>query len=184
GEWDETWLIVVSDHGEAFYEHGQPTHGTTLHEEQVRSLLVVRIPGTQPRVVDAPVGLLDLLPSLTRELGLPVHGNFQGASDIFGPDYSADNRPFYFTIQGMTAEDGILLDDWKYTLNWQTGRQQLFDLTRDPGEFRNLIEDEPERARVLHTALEQFLHRQLTYYDRALWRTGFYPARLRGSPGD
>lgn len=180
GELDETWLVVVSDHGEAFYEHGQPTHGTTLHEEQVRSLLLARIPGAEPRSVEAPVGLLDLLPSLTRELGLPVHGNFQGASDIFVPDYSADGRPFYFTIQGMTAEDGILLDDWKYTINWQTGREQLFDLATDPAESRNLIGDEPERALALATALERFLNRQLTYYDRALWRTGFYPAPVRG----
>ncbi|MDX1709729.1 MAG: sulfatase-like hydrolase/transferase, partial [Rhodovibrionaceae bacterium] len=33
GVWERTVLVVVSDHGEAFYEHAQPTHGTALYEE-------------------------------------------------------------------------------------------------------------------------------------------------------
>lgn len=48
GEWDRTVLVVVSDHGEAFYEHDEPTHGTSLYEEQVRSFLAVRVPGATP----------------------------------------------------------------------------------------------------------------------------------------
>ena len=48
---------------------------------------------------------------MVRHLGLPPHGNFQGRADIFEPDYSARGRPFLFTIQGLTSEDGLLLDD-------------------------------------------------------------------------
>ena len=178
GEWDETVLVVVSDHGEAFYEHGQPTHGTQLFEEQVRSLLMVRFPGQAGRRVDAPVDLLDLAPSLVRRLGLPAHGNFQGRDDIFTPDYSAAGRSFYFTIQGMTSEDAILRDDWKYIVNWRTGEESLFHLATDPGELEDRLAERPDVARELAGSLSEFLGQQLAYYAQAGWEAGYYPNPL------
>ena len=76
GEWDRTVLAVISDHGEAFLEHGRVCHGADLHEEQVRSLLMVRAPGLEPRRVEEAVSHLDLAPALLRLLGLPAHRNF------------------------------------------------------------------------------------------------------------
>jgi arylsulfatase A-like enzyme len=178
GAFEDTVLLVVSDHGEAFYEHGQPTHGTQLYEEQVRSLLVARLPGRAPRAIEEPVSLLDPVPSLARELGLPAHGNLQGRDDIFEPSYSARGRAFHFTIQGLTFEDAILLDDWKYVFNWRTGAERLYDLSRDPGELEDVSREHPERARALAVELGRFLARQLAYYARAGWESGLYPARL------
>ena len=177
-EWDDTVVVVVSDHGEAFYEHGFPTHGTTLHEEQVRSLMMVRIPEVEARSVEEPVSLMDLAPSLLEILGLPKHGNFQGRSDVFEAGYSADGRPFFFTIQGITDEDGILLDDWKYIVNWRSGKQTLYDLGTDPGELVDLDGLKEERSRILATELGRFLARQLTYYEKKGWKRGRYPEAL------
>jgi arylsulfatase A-like enzyme len=178
GEWENTILAVVSDHGEAFYEHGHPTHGTSLFEEQVRSLMMVRFPGQPGRVVDNPVSLMDLAPSLIRRLGLTEHGNFQGRSDIFEPGYSAAGRPFHFTIQGLTDEDGILVDDWKYIVNWRTGSRQMYHLASDPGEKDDRAAVDPGRADRLHQQLMDFLGRQLAYYDRQGWKQGQYAAAL------
>src|SRR6185436_410781 len=94
GAWDRTVLLVVSDHGEAFYEHGLPTHGTTLHDEQVRTAMLLRLPDRPGRVVDEPVSVLDALPAIVHHLGLPEHGNFQGHGDILAPDYTAAGRGF------------------------------------------------------------------------------------------
>ena len=178
GEWDETVVAVVSDHGEAFYEHGHPTHGTALHEEQLRSLMLLRRPGAAPRMIDEAVGLMDLAPTILEALGLPPHGNFQGRGDILSPGYSAAGRPFFFTIQGMTSEDGVLQDGWKYLYNLDTRQPLLYDLATDPGETTDLAATEPARATELDTTLRDFINSQLTYYANRGWDQGHYPPPL------
>lgn len=178
GEWDETILVVVSDHGEAFYEHGFPTHGASLHEEQVRSLLMMRIPGEEPRVIDEPVSLLDVPPTILRLLGLPPHGNFQGRGDILESGYDGSRRPLLFTIQGITFEDGLLLDGWKYTVNWDLGEQRLVELASDPDEKTNLSGEEPDRLKQMDGVLADLLRRQVAYYENRHWQSGRYAAAL------
>jgi arylsulfatase A-like enzyme len=79
GVWERTALVVVADHGEAFHEHGLVTHGTALHDEQVRVPMLLRLPGHAPRAITAPVSVLDALPSVARAIGLPRHGADAGA---------------------------------------------------------------------------------------------------------
>ena len=178
GEWRETVVAVVSDHGEAFYEHGHPTHGTALHEEQVRSLMLLRLPGGAARRVDEPVGLMDLAPTILDALGLPPHGNFQGRGDILAPGYSAAGRPFFFTIQGMTSQDAVLRDGWKYLYSLDSGRARLYDLAADPGEATDLAAAEPARAAELDALLRRFIGTQLAYYAERGWERGRYPPKL------
>ena len=177
-----TLVVVTSDHGEAFYEHGVPTHGTTLLEEQIRTAAFLRLPGpgpdSAPRVVGEPVSVLDLVPAVAHYLGLPPHGNFQGRYDILDPGYRAQGRPFLFTIQGITQEDGLLLDDWKLLENRDRRELALFDLARDPGERRNLAGSEPARRGALEQRLDALLAEQLAYYRDRGWESGWYPPRL------
>ena len=182
GVWERTILLVVSDHGEAFYEHGVPTHGTTLLEEQIRTAAFLRLPGpataATARVVGEPVSVLDLVPAVARFLGLPPHGNFQGRSDILDPAYSARGRSFLFTIQGITQEDGLLEDEWKLLVNRDRRELALFDLARDPGELSNLAAGEPARRDALQLRLDALLGEQLAYYRGRGWESGWYPPRL------
>ncbi len=178
GLWDHTALLLVADHGEAFYEHGLPTHGTTLLEEQVRIPMLLRLPGAAPRTIAQPVSALDALPTIYRALGLPRHGALQGHDDVLDPGYSAAGRPLFFTIQGMTHEDGLLSGAWKLIVNHDRRESALFDLDRDPGERVNLVVAEPERLRSLEATLDRFLARQLGYYRARAWRSGWYAPRL------
>ncbi|HSM13586.1 MAG TPA: sulfatase-like hydrolase/transferase [Thermoanaerobaculia bacterium] len=177
GVWDRTVVIVVADHGESFHEHGLVTHGTTLLEEQLRIPLWIRIPGRAPGVVTEPVSGLDALPSVYRLMGLsrdPVH---QGADRIFDPDYSASGRPLFASLQGMTHEDAVLLDGWKWIFNLDRRDGALFDLGSDPHESRNLILVEPDRRVELERILGAFLDRQLGYYRARAWESGWGPPR-------
>jgi arylsulfatase A-like enzyme len=181
GVLENTVFVVVSDHGEAFYEHGIPTHGTTLHEEQLRTAMFIRVPGLAPRTVEAPVSVLDAVPSIVAALGLPEHGNFQGRSDVLSPSYDgqiAAARGLPFTIQGMTREDGILLGDWKLIVNWSRGERALFDLARDPDERANLAAANPARVADLDRELARLALEQLAYYRDRGWERGYYPPRL------
>lgn len=121
------------------------------------------------------MSLLDIAPTLLRVLGLPPHGNFQGHGDILEPGYSAENRPLFFTIQGLTNADGLLLNEQKYAVDWQRHLRELYDLNADPDEQSNQIHTDPESARRLDAALRAFLGRQLAYYGIQGWTQRRYP---------
>jgi lipoteichoic acid synthase len=178
GLWDHTVVLVVADHGEAFYEHGLPTHGTTLLEEQVRIPMLLRLPGTEPRKISEPVSALDALPTIYRAMGLPRHGALQGRDDVLDPGYTAAARPLFFTIQGMTHEDGLLDGSWKLIVNHDRRESALFDLDTDPGERVNLVVARPELRASLTATLGRFLARQLGYYRARAWKAGWYAPRL------
>lgn len=175
---ESTALLVVSDHGEAFYEHRLPTHGTTLHEEQVRTAMLLRLPDQAARTIEEPVSVLDAVPTIWRAAGWPAHGNFQGRGDLLEPGYRGAERPLLMTIQGMTREDGVVVGGWKYLLNWDRRERALFDLALDPDERRNLVADRPEEAARLDRELARGLEAQLAYYGRRGWESGSYPPPL------
>jgi arylsulfatase A-like enzyme len=178
GRWDDTALVLVADHGEAFYEHGLPTHGTTVLEEQVRVPLVLRLPGETPRVVVEPVSVLDALPTVYRAMGLPRHGALQGRDDVLDPSYAAGERPIFFSIQGMTHEDGVLEGSWKLIVNHDRRESALFDLARDPDERYNLALDAGDRRLALDSTLARFLALQLGYYRADGWDSGWFAPRV------
>jgi len=70
---DDTLVVVTSDHGDEFFEHGSIGHRSTLHEELVRVPLIVRYPehfapGTR---IEEPVSLTEIAPTILRAAGLP-----------------------------------------------------------------------------------------------------------------
>ena len=78
----ETLVVVFSDHGECFGEHGWMLHGATLTEPDIRAALVVRPPRSwrvPPRRVADPVALLDVAPTLVALAGGRPHPQFVGA---------------------------------------------------------------------------------------------------------
>jgi arylsulfatase A-like enzyme len=74
-------VIVTSDHGEEFGEHGGMGHGRTLHQEVLRVPLVIAAPGLlAPAVVTSPVSLLDVGPTILELLGLAPTPGHRGQS--------------------------------------------------------------------------------------------------------
>ncbi|MGH9464339.1 MAG: sulfatase, partial [Thermoanaerobaculia bacterium] len=70
---EQTVFAVASDHGEALGEHGEPTHGVLLYEGSLRVPLILSASGILPAgwVVEEPVGLVDLAPTLATLVGHP-----------------------------------------------------------------------------------------------------------------
>jgi arylsulfatase A-like enzyme len=82
GELEQTLVVVVADHGEAFYEHGRYGHRYDLHDEVLRVPLIVWAPGRVPagRVIDENVSIVDVLPTLMDYAGLPPDRSLDGRS--------------------------------------------------------------------------------------------------------
>jgi arylsulfatase A-like enzyme len=78
--WRDTIVIVTSDHGEEFLEHGQIGHERTLEHEVLAVPLLIAAPGVVPRVVDPAVGLADLVPTVLELTGQPARTRLDGRS--------------------------------------------------------------------------------------------------------
>ncbi len=79
---ERTLVVVTSDHGEEFLEHGATGHGYTLHEENVRVPLILWHPSLVARRIARPVSLVDLAPTIARLAHAPVPATWRG-HDLF-----------------------------------------------------------------------------------------------------
>jgi hypothetical protein len=152
-DWERTVVLVHSDHGEAFGEHGARHHGSTLHEEQIHVPLLFRIPGLGKGCIETPAGLADLAPTLRELLGLPHVEAAQGRSlvPLLLPRNQAARHglrappPFAFaeilTSAGEVQEEVLIGPRYKLRRLPRAGASELFDLEADPGERRPLASD-------------------------------------------
>ena len=77
---EDTILIVISDHGEEFYEHGGILHKRTLYRESVHVPLIIHYPNITPRRVEDRTSHVDILPTLVNLASLKSEGNWSGIS--------------------------------------------------------------------------------------------------------
>lgn len=141
--------VVVTDHGEAFGEHGSFLHGRSLHYETSDCSLAFHGEGVPAQVVDRPVELLDLAPTLSGQLGLAPSPQWRGLdlSPLFtDPDRAFEARTYQVSSLLDTTQRAVSLegdDGHRYRLlSWDDGREpQLFDRTADPTETQDLAGD-------------------------------------------
>jgi len=137
---DSTYVVLLSDHGEAFGEHGFVGHGFAGHQEQLRIPLLIRGPGIAPGTrVAAPASIADVLPTLLEVLEVPTP-DVQGSSlaAALGGAPAPGERPLPFAWIGNEAR-GLRRGDWKL-LEAAGTRPVAFDLARDPHERRPVVD--------------------------------------------
>ncbi len=115
GRWNSTVLVVMGDHGEAFYEHGFAGHASELYGEVTHVPLVIRVPGRAARVDTVQASSIDLAPTLLGILRLPPHAGF---ADVDLANVSARvHRPVFSISQSPLADEvSVTQDGWK--LSW------------------------------------------------------------------
>ena len=159
---DRTLVVVTADHGEEFWEHAGFEHGHTLYEELLHVPLILRFPnGTfSGRRVDAPVRLMDLVPTLLDRLGLDAPPTFRGESFLcLLEENPGEYRvPFYFEACLYGHEKKALrVRNLKLILDTASGKTELYDLAADPGEKKDLCETLPQAAAELEKALRRIM---------------------------
>jgi arylsulfatase A-like enzyme/Flp pilus assembly protein TadD len=161
--YDDTLLIITADHGESRGDHGERAHCIFIYQSTQHVPLVIRAPhGASGRRIDTPVSLVDLVPTVLDLCGLQPPERVQGVSvraGLEGRPLPGRSRPLYcesleaaqFQCSGLT---GLREGSWKYI---RAPRQELYDLSKDPGEARNVIEQEGPVALRLRESLETLL---------------------------
>jgi arylsulfatase A-like enzyme len=143
---DNTAIVVFGDHGEAWGEHKVYFHGQNLTEEQIRVPLVISIPGRRPVVSDDEVGLIDIGPTLLDMVGITPPGDLHGRSLLPVVDGgSLPPRPIFAELLPSTATPDhhvVIVDRGKKLVHKVSERRfELFDLTTDPKQMKNVAED-------------------------------------------
>ncbi len=147
-------LVVTADHGEEFYEHGNVGHGFNLFNTTLRVPLLLLAPGIAPDVVDDDVSLLDVAPSVLGLVGAPVEPRFEGRALVGRRQPASPYAELLFTAVGKEPEQNhTLVDGTRKVVLTPAGRQEFYDLARDPGELDPNAFGQAERAALLQ-ALE------------------------------
>lgn len=157
---DDTVIIVLSDHGEEFLEHGKIGHEGTLNGEALRVPLLVYAPGVAPGVVDAPVGLVDVLPTLLELLDVPAPRELDGRSLVplmSGASDAARPAGRFAEVDHTRRLRSWTTTDRKLVRDLQSGDVSLFDIAADPFEQRNLALAEPSQRDALTRSLADFM---------------------------
>ncbi|MBW8002790.1 MAG: sulfatase-like hydrolase/transferase [Planctomycetes bacterium] len=162
GLYDSTLIIITADHGEALGEHGELSHGYFVYQDTQHVPLIMKVPGG-PKKIRVPeyVGIVDIPPTVCSILGLKMPANIEGRdlSHYFSEKKASPAKEYYCeslvaTRYGCNPVLGIVSDGHKYI---QTTRPELYDLKADPRELENLIDDQPQRARIMQDQLKHIL---------------------------
>jgi arylsulfatase A-like enzyme len=137
-------VIVAADHGEEFGEHGGHYHGTTLYEEQVRVPLAFTLLGADavtPARVDAPVGLVDVAPTVLALLGIEPSLRMRGQdlSPLFSAATSQGFQPGP-QFSEIERKKAIVDGTDKLICDLETDNCQAFDLAKDPKEQHPIVD--------------------------------------------
>ncbi|MFQ5743186.1 MAG: sulfatase [Acidobacteriota bacterium] len=177
--YEDALIVLLADHGEAFFEHGAFLHTTRVYDEFIRVPLIIKwpraLPGFAP-VAAQPVSLVDLAPTLVDGLPLGDEGvRFQGYSLLpLVFDDTALGRDVYSYTRGVATRGdselpprphyALASGPYKLVYDGNSGVAELFNKDRDPLEQHDLAAEEPLRARfllqrlLLHRRHDQLLH--------------------------
>lgn len=160
---EKTMVVITSDHGESFKDHGFHFHGRTVYQDEVGVPLIVRAPGLAPGRSDVIASLVDLLPTVTGAAGAPC-------SDCPGVDLvavAAGRRPrpervvFAEQLPYPNYEVHMVgaLDHLGHKLirNLTENTVELYDLKTDAPEKQNLVGTEHPAEKALRAALTKFV---------------------------
>ncbi len=169
GAYDRALVILTSDHGEEFREHGGWLHGFTLYEEQIHVPLIIKPPSSLGAAVgrrSQPVSLLDVVPTVLEIASLPLPEGLDGRSlvpDLLGRPPSSVRTIFALEpLAGRDGPTGMAYMGRSHGLKWievdgrHPGREappldECYDLRSDPGEQRNLANEDRSPCSELAT---------------------------------
>jgi len=180
---ENTLVIIMSDHGEEFWDHHNFEHGHTMYNELLRVPLVIAGNKFKHLAVDTPVRLIDLLPTVIDILKVKAHHyNLKGTGflNLMKGEKKAPGRPV-FAMGTLYGDEKYCLiqDNNKIIIN--TGNRkgkgkligpgnksklEFYDIAKDPMETENLANTQPGNAARFKNLLDKFIRDQSVYKSK------------------
>lgn len=140
GVLENTVVLLVSDHGEEFFEHGRWEHGKSLYTEVLDIPMLGRFPGCPPARSDQLAQHVDLVPTLLDYLGIETDQQFDGRALALAGDDAASHGVItsYLRVDGFHGIAATTTEQrYISPLSTNLGSAQLFDRKADPRELEN-----------------------------------------------
>jgi arylsulfatase A-like enzyme len=175
GQADNTIVIYMSDHGEMLGDHGFYLKGPHFYDPAMRVPLMIRWPKRYRAGLkcDALVEMVDLAPTLMEAAGIAIPDGVQGKSlaPLLAGESAKHRDSVYMEFYDLRrrAQDAISAtsvrtESAKLTLYHSLSTGELYDLRKDPGEFKNLWDD-PNSRPLKEELMATMIHRMAGTVD-------------------
>jgi arylsulfatase A-like enzyme len=166
GLYDNTIIIVTSDHGQAFGERNLVGHGTSVYQDQVHVPLLIHLPAQRDgQIVRRIVNGVDVMPTLLALAHLPVPANLDGRnlyasaqdpSEVMLSESYPDDHRVALSPRFKRIERAIFEGTYKF-IGSTSGQRELYDLSSDPAETHNLYTTDNRMAQQMEAKLESWV---------------------------
>ena len=154
---EDTTVVIFSDHGEEFWDHGGFEHGHSLYDELLNVPFIVKAKGIKKGIHDEPISLLDLMPTTMKSLDIDVETQGWALQEHTPEELNARPQAFGRVLYGEDAW-GSLTGDLKYTS--RSGEESYFQLTNDPKEQEEQVRNRSQ-VKKARKALSDSLEREV-----------------------
>ncbi len=162
--YDDSLIVFLSDHGEGFQEHGRLLHGDTVYQNMIHVPLLIKFPSSYNKGglrIAQYVETMDLTPTLLEFCHFPSPGFLQGQSlmPLINGSARKEARAVFSEVLGGHLL-AIIKDGFKYIENFDTRKEELYDLKTDYGETMDLSRERPD-------LIQMFRKEQSAFFTRA-----------------
>jgi arylsulfatase A-like enzyme len=161
--YDNSLIIVTSDHGEGFGLHGVMGHsGISVYQDLIRIPLLIKYPRrSRAEVVNETVSLVDVLPTILDVLRYTIPKNVEGQSLLVAARSRHDvavseSYPTKPEVPRLDRIERAIISGNMKLITSNRGKRELYDLAKDPSETHNLFATD-DRGRKLEATLDNWL---------------------------
>ena len=159
---ENTLIVLTSDHGEEFLEHGRLGHYQALYDEVLLVPLIFNLTGRAKGIgaIERQCTTLDILPTILSILGVPVPDSLGGLS-LYPFEPGLNNLPDGRTLYSESRDYvSARTANWKLIRSKTDSSEELYNLEDDPMETRSVLEDNPGIANKLRRGIADYLEQK------------------------
>lgn len=158
----KTIVVITSDHGDAFGEHGYINHAQDLHREILHVPLIFYVPNIEPRSISGAVSPIDIFPTFADLIGydissLGVEGESLVPQLFYGKD--AEDRVVFAETNYPKPLRAAVNSRYKLILDLKNNVSRLWDLKKDPLEKKNVWTTDKKGYKEMRGYLNEWLER-------------------------
>ena len=139
----ENIIIVTADHGESLGEHQLLQHGN-MYDENIKIPLIISLPNTPNKEISTPIRSIDILPTVLDYLKIVRPVDIDGESLLALIHSSKESDHFKYAFSQHKNKYAVYKNQFKFI--HMNGSDELYDLSKDPEEKKNIINEFPEVA--------------------------------------